>query len=449
MTERFGASAVSLVGNIMLANVLLPEDFGLVAMLGIFTSMIFALVDCGMSDALLRESRPSQRDFNTLFYYNVAVGIGIFALFALAAPWVALWYGRTELQPVMTWLGLGAIFTALTIAQSTRLRSQLRFRQLAFINIAAIVIALAIALVMALGGCRYWALVELQVGFSAAYWVLLVVTSRWHLRWEFDRARFGQLWRFGANLLLGATIVQLSQNVVAAILGSLYNATQAGYMGQAQKLQQTPVNTLELSVSNTTYVLMAKHTSTTEQDWVFTRVYSQLTRVLLAGCLMGIALAPALIQTIFPARWLPVVPYLRLLLVWAMVYPLGGFMATLLKLRNRTDIVRNIVVAERLAIVVAAIGLGHYGVAAMIMSFVAISAIAVLCHMWQCARLSSFGISSLLLAYARSLAIAAAAALPVWLLSFWLEAAWAVLLAGLALSLPMLLLLVRRNWLKA
>ena len=138
LTERFGASAVSLVGNILLAALLVPDDFGLVAMLGVFTSLVYALIDCGMSDALLREPEPSRRDFNTLFYFNVAAGLLIALLFVAMSPLVAWLYGRDELQPVMAVLGLGAVFSAMTIAQTTRLRSQLQFNRLAFINIGAV-----------------------------------------------------------------------------------------------------------------------------------------------------------------------------------------------------------------------------------------------------------------------------------------------------------------------
>lgn len=380
---------MSLVGNILLASLLTPDDFGIVAMLGIFTSLVYALIDCGMSDALLREPAPSRSDFNTLFFFNVAVGVVIALLFVACSSLVARFFGRVELQPVMAMLGMGAVFSAMAIAQATRLRSQLLFRRLALINIGAISLALAVALLMAWSGMRYWALVELQVGFSAFYWLLLVIASRWQLRCEFDMARFKQLWRFGVNLLISTIVVQFSQNIVAAVLGRFYSAVQAGYMGQAQKLQQAPVAALEGGISNATYVQIAKETDPIEQDKAFMRMYRIFTLVLLIGCALGIALSKPIITLLFPDRWLPTVPYLQLLLAWAMVYPLGSFMMVMLKLRDRTAIVRNIIVAERLAIIVAALVLWPWGVPAMIAAFIAISALAVICYIWQISRVST------------------------------------------------------------
>lgn len=404
---------MSLVGNILLAALLTPDDFGLVAMLGIFTSLVYALIDCGMSDALLREPAPSRRDFNTLFLFNVAVGVTIALLFVALSPWVAKLFGRDELQPVMAALGAGAVFSGMAIAQTTRLRSQLRFRRVAFINIGAISLALIVALLMAWQGMRYWALVELQVGFSIFYWLLLVIASRWQLRWEFDKARFKQLWRFGVNLLVSTLVVQVSQNIVAAVLGRFYSATQAGYMGQAQKLQQAPVAALEGGVSNATYVQVAKETNPARQDQAFLHMFRIFTLVLLLGCGLGIALSRPVISLLFPDRWLPTVPYLRLLLCWAMVYPLGGFMMVMLKLRDRTAIVRNIILVERIAIILAALLLWRWGVAAMLAAFIVISAIAALCYFWQCSRVSTIRATRLLTIYLTNLLLSAIITFPI------------------------------------
>lgn len=440
LTERLGASAVSLVGNIVLARLLLPDDFGLVAMLGVFTAVSYALVDCGLSDGLLREAAPSRRDFNTLFFFNTAAALVVALLFVAAAPCVAALFRQPEAQPIMAVLGLGALFSGLSIAQATRLRSQMRFRHLALINIGAITAALAVAVVMAWRGMRHWALVELQVGFSAFYLLLLLLTSRWQLRWEFDVARFRQLWRFGVNLLCSAIVVQLSQNILASVLGRHYNATQAGYMGQAQKLQQTPVNAVEAGISNATFVLVSKQPTAALQDATFVRVFGRFCFVLTMLCGGAMALSEPLIECIFSARWLPAVSYLRLLLCWALVYPLGHYLMVLLKLRNATGVIRNIIVTERLAIIAAALLLHRWGVTAMIGAFALISAVAVVSYMRHCARRSGITVATLLAAYGSALFWAVLVAAGVWLVARQL-APWPALLLGGALWAAMALAL--------
>lgn len=407
LTERFGASAVSLVGNIVLAALLTPDDFGLLAMLGVFTSLVYLLVDCGMSDGLLREPAPTSRDFNTLFFFNMVAGAILALVFVLLAPLVAWFFARDELCPIMMALGLVPLFCALAISQSTLLRSQMRFRHVALVNIGAVVLALAVAIALAMCGMHYWALVELQVGFSAFYWLLLIVTSRWHIKWEFDRQRCKQLWRFGANLMASTMAVLLSQNIVALLLGKFYSASQAGFMAQAQKLQQAPVAALEGSVSSTTYVMVGKETDPAKQDQAFVAVFRTFSLMLLVGCAIGIVMARPIVGLLFAERWLPTVPYLQLLLAWAMVYPMVSFMAVMLKLRNRTDLVRNISLAERLAIVIAALLLWRWGVVAMLSAFIFISALAALCSIWQVGRVSTIRPARLLAIYVQRLLPAA------------------------------------------
>ena len=151
LIERFGGNVVSLLGNVLLSYLLSPDDFGMVTMLGVFSSLIFVLIDCGMSDGLLRMKEPSRKDFNTIFYFNLGVGVLLFLAYALIAPWVAQFLGYPQLRAILTTLGVGAIFSGLTITQITKLRSQLHFRRLAGLNISAISLALCV-------GVRFWTL---------------------------------------------------------------------------------------------------------------------------------------------------------------------------------------------------------------------------------------------------------------------------------------------------
>lgn len=412
--ERFGTSMVSFGGNLVLAYLLTPADFGMVAMLGVFTSLIFTLVDCGLSDGLLRESAPSDRDFNTLFFFNLATGVGLALLYLALSPVVAWYMGRPALQPVMAVMGSGAVFSGLSIAQFTRLRSRLQFKRIAAINLGSISLALAVAVTMAVNGCRYWSLVALQVGYAGFAVLLLALSSRWNLKWEFDVSRFKQLWRFGVNLLVSTLFVQLSQNIFAFVLGKFYSPVQAGYMGQAQKLQQTPTNSVEGAVSTTSFVLIAKQTDPVERRKAIVRMLGVMTLInsLLGGALIG--LGGVIIDLLLPDKWLPAIPYVRLMAVWGLVYPVCNFMGIIFKLYDRTSVIRNVIIVEKALIVIAALVLYRWGIAAAILGASAISSLALAIYMHQASRLTGISLGRLAFTYLRSLA----AALPLAALYF-------------------------------
>ena len=375
--ERFGSSLISFAGNLVLAYLLSPADFGMVAMLGVFTSLIFTLVDCGLSDGLLRESAPTDRDFNTLFFFNIATGAGLCLLYVALSPVVAWYMGRPELQPVMAVLGVGALFSGISIAQLTKLRSQLKFKRIAAINVASISLALMAAIVMAMNGCGYWSLVALQVGYTMATVLLLLMFSHWNLRWEFDKARFVQLWRFGVNLLVSTVFVQLSQNIFAFVLGKYFNPVQAGFMGQAQKLQQTPTNAVEGAISTTSFVLIAKNEDPVARKASILRMLGVMSLVnsLLCGALIG--LGGVFVELVLPDKWLPTVPYIRLMALWGLVYPVCNFMGIIFKLYDRTVVIRNVMILEKTLIVVAALALYPLGIPAVILTAVGISLLAL------------------------------------------------------------------------
>lgn len=386
--ERFGTNIVSLAGNIVLSYLLMPEDFGLVAMLGVFSSLIFVLVDCGMSDAVLTSGNPSNRDFNTLFYFNLAVGIALCAVYCALSPAVAWYFGKPEMQPMLCVLGVGAVFCAISISQMTKLRSRLQFRKTAVFNVCAISLALALAIVMALNGWRYWALIELNVGYSFFYWLMFALFTRWSLRWEFDTQRFRRFWKFGVNLLMSTIFTQVAQNIFAFVIGRHFNATQAGYLGQAQKMQQTPTNSLEGAISITSFVLISKEETPEDKSHSVLNMFGVFTFVNSAFCCLLLALSFPLIDFIFPDKWLPTIPYFRLLLCWALIYPVCNFMMVIFKVFDRTAVIRNVLIIEKVLIIVSAFLLYPLGIEAMIIAAIALSALTLLLYSFFASRIT-------------------------------------------------------------
>lgn len=379
--ERFGANVLSFVGNIVLAYMLLPHDFGLMAMVSLFTGLIVVLVDAGTGDALLQRGNPSRRDFNTVFFFNVAVSVALAAVYAAIALPVARFFNAPEIENIMPALGVAAILYGLTVTQYTRLRSQLKFKTVAVINISAVVCSIIAAVLVAMNGGGYWALVTLQIGHPLASLILLSVFSKWELRWEFDKVSFRQIWAFSVNLLVSTFFNLLSQYIFPMILGWKYNATQAGYMGQAQKLQQTPVNSIETSISLTSFVIIAKEKTHEAKCAQVKRMFDIMTMINTFICMVFIALSRPIIEVIFPEQWLPTIPYLRLLAVWALVYPVCNHAIVIYKLFDRTSVIRNVFIIEKSAIVVAALLLYRLGIPAIIFAATALSTISLIIYM--------------------------------------------------------------------
>ncbi len=352
--ERFGANVLSFVGNIVLSYFVAPSEFGIVASLGIFVNLIFVLVDCGLSDGIVRYQKATDKDFNTLFWFNAFTGVMLCLVFNIIAPFIAGYLNIPETENVIRLFGLSAIFSALAISQTTRIRYNLDFRKVSLINLGAVISMLLVSISLAILGAGYWAVAMLTLGFSFFTLLYLIIFTKWHLKFEFSVATFKDLWRFGVNLLLSTVCTQVAQNIYSLILGKMSVAT-AGLFGQAQKLEQAPMKTLESTITYTSYVTIAKCQDENMRREELLKVYKVIVLILASFTGLAFALCQPAIFCVFPQKWYPVIPYFKILIILGFVQAMNRFLINIYKLYNRTDILRNLVLIENMMVIANAV----------------------------------------------------------------------------------------------
>ena len=371
--DRFGANVISLVGNIVLSYFVTQKDFGIVSALSIFTSIVFVFTDCGLSDGIMRYKDAKRKDFNTLFWFNVLMGVVLLLLFNIMAPFMANYFEVPEVEGVMRFFGVGALVGSMLIAQETKLRYNLEFSKLTRVNLLAVFSGVLTGILMGYLGFGYWSIAFVYVGYRFFALVYLMIFTKWEVRFEFSLDTFKDLWRFGVNLMLSVLTSQIAQNIYGFILGKYYSMVQTGYFGQAQKLQHSPTYALESTISTTSYALLTKEPDEERLRTSALSMYGVALFVMMSFIGMFFALSFPIIDVLFAERWLPVVPYLRLLLILGMFQALIRFMQMLLKVYNRTRNIRNIVIVENLMIIFSVYILYPYGVLAMLIGSILVS----------------------------------------------------------------------------
>lgn len=369
--ERFGANGISLVGNVALSYFVAKEDFGIVTSLMIFTQLIFVFNDCGLSDGVMRRQNATDRDFNTLFWFNVMAGSTLCLAFNLFAPLIGSMFSTPEeTEAVVRVLGFGAVFGAMNIMPMTKLRYNLKFKKISLISVITVVTSVSTAITLGYFGMRYWAVVALSVGYQFFMFVYLVVTTKWHLKIEFDRKVFGELWRFGVNLMMSVITTQVAQNIFSLLIGRTSQA-EAGLYGQANKLQFSPQKSIEGIMSSTYYTVVAKETDDERRREEVVNMIDTTLFVLLLFIGCAFAVSYPLIDLVFPASWSGIVPYFRILLVLGFFQAFNRFMQVLYKLYNRTALVRNLSFVENGAIIIMAVAM--FSVKAPVMGIIAVA----------------------------------------------------------------------------
>lgn len=447
--ERFGANIISLIGNIALSYLVAPSDFGVVGVLAIFSMLIYVFTDCGLSDGIMRKNNASPADFNTMFWFNVSVGLAICLIYNILARPISIYMGVPETEDVMRALGVGAIFSSMNIARLTKLRYDLKFKKLSILNVMSTLSAVITALILAYMGFSYWAVVALTVGYVVYMQLFLSLFMEFRVKFEFCVQTFRELWAFGVNLLFSTIVIQVAQNIYTFLLGRSSAVAEAGYMNQAQKMEDAPLRSLESVMSVTSYALVAKIGDKSCRNAEILNMYgmSLFLFFFFSGCLY--ALGYHVVDVVFAEKWLPIVPYFEVLLVVGAFRSTTRFLQMILKLYGRTDLVRNLVLFENVAVIVSAISLFEVGLLLALWAYAVIMILMSAVYIWYCSAIADIRRLQLILPLLRSVLIAVASALLTQLCVVQMGNSFVALISGaflfLSIHLGFSLILCREN----
>ena len=312
--QRFGTMSVSFFSNVVLARLLTPDDYGCIGMLMIFIALSNTFIDGGFGSALIQKKRPTQEDYSTIFYWNIALSIVLYVILFLCAPLIADFYNIELLSRVLQVEGLVLITNAFGIIQSNQLRKQLKFKSIAQVTLTATVISVIVAILMAFMGYGIWSLVAQQLVLSLATTILYWVYSSWRPIGVFSWASFRELFGFGSFMLLSSLINAFCNNLNGLLIGKNFSASSMGYFSQSKKLEDVFSSSFEAVVGQVTYpVLVEVKDRFDELKKMLSQFNSLLLYIVTPLMLLLNLLAAPVITLLLGEKWLPAVPYLEIL----------------------------------------------------------------------------------------------------------------------------------------
>lgn len=314
--DRMGTMALQFIVNLILARLLMPEDFGYIGMLAIFISVSQTLVDGGFGSALIQKKEPTQKDYSTIFYWNLIFSVFLYLVLFVSAPYIAIYFKMPLLCKILRILGLILIVNALVIVQNNRLRKQLAFKTIALINIGSLLGASMIAIGAAYKGCGVWSLVIMQLLNGTFQSCLLWGVVRWFPTWTFSLESLRKLFGFGGYLLAANILQVICQNLQSILIGRRFSAAQMGYYSQAKKLDDVSSYAIPQVLVQVIFPVYSQFQNDKQKLRGFlgrsVRIISFLVFPLI---LLLILVAEPLIDFLYGERWLMCVPYFRILCV--------------------------------------------------------------------------------------------------------------------------------------
>lgn len=375
--DSIASTGMSFLAGIILARMLSPVEFGILGMITVFIAVSNSIIDSGFSSALIRKPDVKDIDYNTVFYFNLLLGITLYVILFFCAPAISIFFHEPILLPVTRVMGIVLIINAVSIIQSTLLLKEVDFKTQAKISLFASFISGVVGIGMAIFGFGVWSLVGQQVSKQLLNSVFLWIYSTWRPVREFSKQSFKELFGFGSKLLVSGLIDTVYKNIYYLIIGKYYSTSQLGQYTRAEQFNTVFSSNLTSVVQRVSYPVLSSIQNESERLKQAYRRVIKSTMLVTFACMLGLAaVAKPLILILIGEKWLPAVEFIQILCFAEMLYPLHAINLNMLKVKGRSDLFLKLEIIKKI-IAVFPICLGiFYGIEFMLWGGVFISFVA-------------------------------------------------------------------------
>ena len=362
IVEKFSLQIVQFVVSVILARILEPKDYGLIALTAIFTTLSGAIIDGGFEKTLIRTRVLQPIQVTSVFYVNLCLGCLLTAILLVTARPIALFFRAPALAPILQVVSLGLPINALTQVQRVLLMKELQFRK---ISIAQIISSLAggvTGIVMACKGMGVWALVGSLLVFQVVTLVIFWIRSDWYPTFSFSYSAIKDMMPYGSRILVVSLLFFLMQQFNTFIVGKLYSKTDLGYFNRGGRLPDLLVSLVQSIVLKLAFPLFAKVRDEKTQLEELLRRTTQLVAFIVFP-LLALMLVNAFDITlvIFTAKWLPSVIFLELFCFITLLEPFVVIYRELILAKGHARLLMRIFLATSTAEIALVLALARYG----------------------------------------------------------------------------------------
>lgn len=362
---RLGTMLINFLSNLVLARLLMPDDFGCIAMLYVFIAVSAIFVNGGLGTALIQRKEPTHLDYTTVFYWNLVVSLFFYLLLFFTAPAIARFYAMPQLSAVLRVQSITLLIQAFAIVQATQLQKQLRFRELSIRNLIAAIIGTVIGIAMAFWGFGVWSLVASSLCSAVASVLLLWRMSTWRPTWEFSWKSLGSLFSFGGLMLLSSLVETIYTNLQRLIIGKMFTPGDLGYYNQAKKLEEVPTTTLSTIVNEVSFPVFSRLQDDRQQlHRALRKNIKAVTYLNFPLMVLLIVIAQPLIILLYSAKWEAAVPYFQILCISGAIYTLNTLNTNIIKSLGKGSLYFVVQLSKRLlgiGMIVAGVQFGIMG----------------------------------------------------------------------------------------
>jgi len=391
--EKFSMILFQFVSSIILARLLTPEDYGIVAMIAIFISLSGILVDSGFGGALVYYKDVDTRDYSTVFWVNMALSVFLYVLMYMNADVISEFYHTPILSDLIKVLGLSVVFNSIGLIQFTILYKELAFKTLGIISVTSYILSALIAIALAYWGYGVWALIAQQVLASVLKTILYVICNRFVPKFYFSWQLLKKHWGFGSGLFFSTLLRTVYDNMYLQLIGKYCSVTNAGYYNQAKKLKDIPSNLFSNTFDTSLFPVFSK----IEDEQLFVDKYRMINRIF-SFCFIPIFFIMAILSKdivlwLLGEKWIESAWILSVMSIGAIFYIFESISRSIFKAKGKSGLIFRLDIVKRTsAILLMFIAVMLYELAGIVYVFVLNSVIGYLINQYYLSRIIPYSL---------------------------------------------------------
>ncbi len=365
--ERGGTQGIQFIVQIVLARLLRPADYGIIALVVIFTSIAGVFVQSGLNTALIQKKDADEADFSSVFYLSLALACTIYMVLFFAAPFIADFYEEPQITSVFRVLSITLIFGVFSSIQNAVISRSLQFKKLFFSSTGAILVSGSVGIYMAYTGFGVWALVGQQISNQFLAVLILWFTVRWRPQLLFSLKRVKGLFSFGWKLLVSGLIDTVYRDLRSLIIGKMYSPSMLGFYNRGQQFPSVIVSNIDGSIQSVMLPVLASQQDDRKRVKEMMRRAIVTSSFTICPMMVGLSvIAEPLVKLILTDKWLPCVPFLQIFCAIYMLMPIHTANLQAINAMGRSDIFLKLEIVKKimgLSILAVTVFYGVYAIA--------------------------------------------------------------------------------------
>jgi len=373
---------IGVVFGLFMLKLVSPDDYGIVAMLSIFTAIAATIINSGFSIALTNKQNASHQDYNAVFWFTFYVGLFLYIVLFFSAPLIAKFYNEPVLVNLSRFVFICFFFGGIGTASNTVMFKRMMVKQQAIIDMISLLTAAIVGITMAMKGFSYWALAIQSVIYISLSALLRLITAPWKPTWKFHWRPVKEMFSFSFKVFVTNLFVQINNNIFSVIIGKLFKKEQLGFYSQGQKWANMGNQLFSGMINSIAQPVLVEVIDDKKRQVNVLRKMIRFGAFISFPTMLGLAFAGKEFLLIFGGiKWLHSLPFLQLFCLWSAVAFLLNLFTIVVYSHGKSDIYMKITILTGLSQLIAVLCFYPLGLLWMVVAYIGISFAALL--LWQ------------------------------------------------------------------